>query len=105
MNSDTSIAARRLYKEGATDAASYRIVHVITRFLRAGSEENTVATCEYQLACGHEVYLVHGNEFDAAYARELDPRIHRITVPELVHPSIQLVMQGVLWHCSESIDG
>ena len=86
MNSNISISANRQTVADTNDAAVYRIVHVVTRFLRAGSEENTVASCEYQLACGHEVYLVHGNEFDPEYARELDPRIKRIKVPELVHP-------------------
>ncbi len=86
MNSDTSIVTNRHQVGEAKDAASYRIMHVITRFLRAGAEENTIATCDYQLACGHEVYLVHGKDFDADYALELDPRIKRIAVPELVHP-------------------
>ncbi|MFK8080959.1 MAG: glycosyltransferase [Granulosicoccus sp.] len=63
-----------------------RIVHVVTRLLRAGSEENTLATCDYQIACGHEVYLVHGKDFDAEYAKTLNPRLQRIRVPELVHP-------------------
>jgi len=64
----------------------YKIVHVLTRLLRAGAEENTVATCQYQIDNGHDVYLIHGNEFDAEYAKELDPAIKRIKLDELVHP-------------------
>lgn len=63
-----------------------RIVHVLTRFLRAGAEENTVATCRHQIESGHQVFLLHGDQFDADYAGELDPAIVRIAVPELVHP-------------------
>ncbi|MFK7994600.1 MAG: glycosyltransferase [Granulosicoccus sp.] len=65
---------------------SLRIVHVVTRLLRAGSEENTLATCDYQIACGHEVYLVHGKDFDPDYAQTINPLLQRIQVPELVHP-------------------
>ncbi|TIP02902.1 MAG: glycosyltransferase family 1 protein, partial [Mesorhizobium sp.] len=41
-----------------------KIVHVITRLLRAGSEENTLACCLAQARHGHEVLLVHGAEYD-----------------------------------------
>lgn len=43
-----------------------RIVHIITCLLRAGSEENTIATCNAQAARGHEVWLVYGREVDPA---------------------------------------
>ena len=42
------------------------IVHVLTRLLRAGSEENTLATCRSQAAQGHRVIVMHGREFDAS---------------------------------------
>ncbi len=63
-----------------------RIVHVLTRFLRAGAEENTVASCCHQAERGHTVFLIHGEEFDAEYAQELNPAITRIHLPQLVHP-------------------
>ncbi|MFK7861602.1 MAG: glycosyltransferase [Granulosicoccus sp.] len=63
-----------------------RIVHVLTRLLRAGAEENTLATCDYQIACGHEVYIVHGKDYDAEYVKTLNPLLQRIQVPEMVHP-------------------
>lgn len=66
--------------------APLRIVHVITRLLRAGSEENTLATCLGQAADGHEVILVHGAEFDLAHAARLGDRIRFIEEPSLVHP-------------------
>ncbi len=40
------------------------IVHLVTRFLRAGSEEYTVATCRWQIAAGHRVTLIHGADPD-----------------------------------------
>lgn len=45
-----------------------------------------MATCQYQIDNGHDVYLIHGNEFDAEYVKELDPAIKRIKIDELVHP-------------------
>ncbi|NND91191.1 MAG: glycosyltransferase [Granulosicoccus sp.] len=62
------------------------IVHVLTRLLRAGAEENTLATCDYQLACGHDVYVLHGDEYDADYISTLNPRLHIVPVMDLVHP-------------------
>ena len=39
-----------------------KIVHIVTRLLRAGSEENTLITAAGQIADGHEVTLIHGHE-------------------------------------------
>ena len=61
------------------------IVHVLTRFLRAGSEENTVATCRWQVAQGHRVTLVHGAEADGSWDAHWPPGVARVAVPELVH--------------------
>jgi glycosyltransferase involved in cell wall biosynthesis len=62
-----------------------RIVHVLTRLLRAGSEENTLASCLAQAAAGHEVHLVHGRDFDPRYYETLTDRIHLRRVGSLVH--------------------
>ncbi|TNF19048.1 MAG: glycosyltransferase family 1 protein [Rhodobacteraceae bacterium] len=61
-----------------------RIVHVVTRLLRAGSEENTLECCRWQAGAGHEVLLVHGAEADAGWAARLPVRT--LAVPEMVHP-------------------
>jgi len=37
-----------------------RIIHIITRLIFGGAQENTVRSCEHQLARGHDVTLVHG---------------------------------------------
>ncbi|MEM8654407.1 MAG: glycosyltransferase [Pseudomonadota bacterium] len=62
------------------------IVHVVTRLLRAGSEENTVETCRWQAAAGHRVTLVHGVAHDPYWEGHLPPGVTRIAVPDMVHP-------------------
>lgn len=61
------------------------IVHVITRLLRAGSEENTLETCRWQAAQGHRVTLLHGAEWDPYWAKMMPEGVTRIAVPEMVH--------------------
>ncbi|MGQ0741105.1 MAG: glycosyltransferase [Alphaproteobacteria bacterium] len=62
-----------------------RIAHVVTRLLRAGSEENTLLTCRAQAAAGHDVFLIHGRAFDpGTYAAETD-RLRFVEVESLVH--------------------
>ncbi len=63
-----------------------RIVHVLTRLLRAGSEENTVASCRAQAAAGHEVHLVHGREFDPRWYEANTGGFGLVAVDSLVHP-------------------
>ncbi|MFY9212899.1 MAG: glycosyltransferase [Aestuariivita sp.] len=62
------------------------IVHLLTRLLRAGSEENTVETCRWQVAAGHRVTLVHGDGFDPWWDRNLPAGVTRICLPQMVHP-------------------
>ncbi len=62
------------------------IVHLVTRFLRAGSEENTVDTCRWQIAAGHRVTLIHGADPDPYWDGHLPTELERITVPQMVHP-------------------
>jgi len=62
------------------------IAHVVTRLLRAGSEENTLATCRWQIEAGHQVSLVHGNMCDPFWADNLPDGVTRFAVPEMVHP-------------------
>ena len=60
-----------------------KIMHVLTRLLRAGSEENTLLTCVGQLERGHDVHLVHGHGFDARYYAKLPPALRLIEVKSL----------------------
>lgn len=62
------------------------ITHVVTRLLRAGSEENTLATCRWQVDAGHQVSLIHGDVCDPFWHRNLPAGVERIGVPEMVHP-------------------
>ncbi len=61
-----------------------RIVHVITRLIRAGADENTVITCASQAADGHEVTLIHGQEFDPYFYATYSRRFTLICVDDLV---------------------
>ena len=63
-----------------------KIVHIITRLLRAGSEENTIANCLYQAEQGHEVWLVHGDVFDPKHYEELGGKIKLVELRSMVHP-------------------
>ncbi len=40
--------------------ALLRILHISTRLILGGSQENTVLSCEGQVRCGHEVHLAFG---------------------------------------------
>lgn len=62
------------------------VVHVITRLLRAGSEENVIATCLGQAAKGHTVTLVYGREHDPGHEARLSGRIAMVRLESLVHP-------------------
>lgn len=63
-----------------------RIVHVVTRLLRAGSEENVISTCLGQAALGHEVTLVYGRDHDPRYHAEIGGTIRLECVESMVHP-------------------
>jgi glycosyltransferase involved in cell wall biosynthesis len=62
-----------------------KIVHVVTRLLQAGSEENTIATCRAQAQAGHEVSLVHGNVWGAGPREKCGPHVRVLEVKSLVH--------------------
>jgi glycosyltransferase involved in cell wall biosynthesis len=61
------------------------IVHILTRLLRAGSEENTLATCRSQADDGHRIVIMHGREFDAAIRREAEKMAEVVTIESMVH--------------------
>jgi glycosyltransferase involved in cell wall biosynthesis len=62
------------------------IAHLVTRLLRAGSEENTLATCRWQAEAGHRVTLIHGDIHDPFWEDNMPEGVDRIAVPEMVHP-------------------
>ncbi|MEO9459480.1 MAG: glycosyltransferase [Lentilitoribacter sp.] len=63
------------------------IMHIVTRLLRAGSEENTVETCRYQAEIGHQVTLVHGCEFDPYWYNHAIAGVELFELSEMVHPA------------------
>ncbi|AZO74486.1 MAG: glycosyltransferase family 4 protein [Mesorhizobium sp.] len=63
-----------------------KIVHVLTRLLRAGSEENTLACCLAQARHGHEVLLVHGAEYDPKLRASLTGALRVVTLEKLINP-------------------
>lgn len=68
------------------DGPPLRIVHVVTRLLRAGSEENTVATALWQAERGHAVTILHGGTADPFWGPVLAQRVAVQAVSALVHP-------------------
>ena len=62
-----------------------RIVHILTRFVRGGSEENTILSCLDQASAGHDVHLVHGDQYRDDCIRGLGDGVARHAVRSLVH--------------------
>ncbi|MEO5758918.1 MAG: glycosyltransferase [Mesorhizobium sp.] len=62
-----------------------KIAHVLTRLLRAGSEENTLACCLAQVRHGHEVMLVHGEEYDPALRASVAGTLRVVTLEKLIN--------------------
>ncbi|WP_264212287.1 glycosyltransferase [Leisingera thetidis] len=62
------------------------IVHILTRLLRAGSEENTIATCLWQARRGHRVTVVHGPDPDPYWQDRFGSLIDFAELPGLLHP-------------------
>jgi glycosyltransferase involved in cell wall biosynthesis len=60
------------------------IVHIITRLIRAGADENTMLTCLQQADDGHDVVLIHGAEFDDHYHQQYRHRVRFVLVEDMV---------------------
>ncbi|MEQ8268830.1 MAG: glycosyltransferase family 4 protein [Parvibaculum sp.] len=60
-----------------------RVVHVITRFVNGGADENTLLTCNRQAEAGHRVWLVHGDEFTERMTGLLDPKVNVVELSSL----------------------
>lgn len=60
------------------------IIHVITRFVRGGADENTLLSCNAQAEAGHNVVLVFGHDHSEEMLARLDPRVRRVWLPSLV---------------------
>jgi len=62
-----------------------RIIHIITRFIRGGADENTLLSCNAQASSGHEVHLVYG-EFHSDILENLHSDVKPYCLPSLVRP-------------------
>lgn len=62
-----------------------RIVHILTRLLRAGSEENTAIVALAQAKAGHAVDVVYGCEVHPQALARLHGAVRLHQVPSLVH--------------------
>ncbi len=62
------------------------VVHVLTRWLRAGSEENTLITAQAQAAAGWRVIILHGRDFDPEMRDEAARVADLRCVEAMVHP-------------------
>lgn len=60
-----------------------KIIHIITRLINGGADENTVYTCNWFAERGDEVIIVIGGETDDEMLSRLDDRVRVIAVPEL----------------------
>jgi len=69
----------------STEVWQMKIVHVLTRLLRAGSEENTLACCLAQARHGHEVMLVHGEEYDPSLRASVGGSLRVVTLEKLIN--------------------
>lgn len=61
-----------------------KIVHIITRFVRGGADENTLLSCNAQAEAGHEVVLIHGRDSAPALVAQLHPRVEVMRAESLV---------------------
>jgi glycosyltransferase involved in cell wall biosynthesis len=62
------------------------IVHIITRLVNGGADENTVISCNYSASVGNKVYLLIGSENEKEIIHKLDKRVELIIVKNLVRP-------------------
>ncbi|PCI42975.1 MAG: glycosyltransferase family 1 protein [Alphaproteobacteria bacterium] len=62
------------------------IIHLVTRLLRAGSEENTIETCKWQVKAGHKVTLIHGRDADPWWQDNPVAGVDLLGLPQMVHP-------------------
>jgi glycosyltransferase involved in cell wall biosynthesis len=63
-----------------------RIVHIITRLIRGGADENTLLSCNGQAEMGHEVHLVYGREASDAMVSRLHPAVRPHQIRALRRP-------------------
>ncbi|MCJ1960811.1 glycosyltransferase [Novosphingobium mangrovi (ex Hu et al. 2023)] len=77
-----------MHTKTAEQGTPMRVVHIITRFIRGGADENTLFTCNGQAQAGDEIHLITGYYHPEMVAK-LDPRVKWHYLPSLVRdPSL-----------------
>ena len=74
-----------------------KIVHISTRLINGGAEENTILTCNHQANSGHSVWLVYGADYRQRMVDWVDPKVHRIMLPSLVREISPFRDLAALW--------
>jgi glycosyltransferase involved in cell wall biosynthesis len=65
---------------------SVSVVHIITRFINGGADENTLEACNWSARRGDQVHLLFGRRFDQSIVDKLDERVKVVKIADLVHP-------------------
>jgi len=61
------------------------IIHVITRLLNGGADENTVFSCNHSVAIGDDVMLLTGQEQNKEILSKIDSRVRLVVVEDLIN--------------------
>ena len=61
------------------------IIHIITRLMNGGADENTVFTCNHSVAIGDDVTLLTGQEQDKEILSKIDNRVQLVVVKDLIN--------------------
>ena len=74
-----------------------KIVHIITRLPRGGAEENTIISCNGQVAAGHDVTLIIGKSASAEMLNRLDSKVTILREMSLIREIQPLLDFRALW--------
>jgi glycosyltransferase involved in cell wall biosynthesis len=64
-------------------AAPHHILHIITRLVAGGADENTILSCNHFAQLGHPVTIVYGHDYDPKMIARLHPAVRAIQVQAL----------------------
>ena len=62
-----------------------KIIHIITRLMNGGADENTVFSCNYSVQNGDEVTLFTGKEQDKEILAKIDKRVNLVVIRNLIN--------------------
>jgi glycosyltransferase involved in cell wall biosynthesis len=65
------------------NAAPHHILHIITRLVAGGADENTILSCNHFAQLGHPVTIIYGHDFDPKMIARLHPGVKAIQVQSL----------------------